>query len=134
MNRLRKVTLTPVDKIQNSQKVQHAPIIVKRIVNNTIFSLLGQIVTWTSTLLLTIALGRFLGDSKFGELYTATTFVLLIGFPIEFGFNQQIIRDVAQETSKALHYLSNILLIKVALWSLLYGIIIYISYFLGYNE
>src|SRR5579859_1036579 len=133
MGRLRKVTLIPMDKIQNSQKVQATHIIVKRIVNNTVFSLLGQVVTWTSTLLLTIAFGRFLGDFKFGELYTATTFVLLIGFPIEFGFNQQIIRDVAQETNKALHYLSNILLIKLVLWSILYGIILCISYFLGYN-
>lgn len=133
MGRPRKVTLILVDKIQNSQNEQDTQIIVKRIVNNTFFSLLGQIVTWTSTLLLTIAFGRFLGDIKFGELYTAITFVLLIGFPLEFGFNQQIIRDVAQDTSKVRHYLSNVLLIKLVLWSLLYGISIGISYFVGYN-
>ncbi len=69
---------------------------LRKVVGNTVISLLGQGVTWTSTLLLTIAYGRFLGDVKFGELYFAITFVMLIGFPIEFGFNQQLTREVAQ--------------------------------------
>ncbi len=106
---------------------------LRKVVGNTVISLLGQGVTWTSTLLLTIAYGRFLGDVKFGELYFAITFVLLIGFPIEFGFNQQLTREVAQEPAKALHYLSNILFIKVVLWSFLYGCILLICWLLGYS-
>jgi O-antigen/teichoic acid export membrane protein len=94
---------------------------LRKVIGNTVISLLGQGVTWTSTLLLTIAYGRFLGDVKFGELYFAITFVALIGFPIEFGFNQQVTRDVAQEPSRALHYLSNILCIKVLLWLVFYA-------------
>src|SRR5215469_3495428 len=96
---------------------------LRRVINNTGISLLGQVVTTTSTLLLIIAYGRFLGDFKFGELYFATTFVLLIGVPLEFGFNQQLTRDVAQEPTRALRYLSNTLLIKVVLWLILYGIV-----------
>jgi O-antigen/teichoic acid export membrane protein len=129
----RKVSLIPVDAIRSSQKVQDTQIMLKRIVNNTLYSLLGQLVTWTSTLLLTIAFGRFLGVIKFGELYTAIIFVSLIGFPLEFGFNQQIIRDVAQDASKTRHYLSSILLLKVVLWSILLAITIGISYVVGYN-
>lgn len=106
---------------------------LRRVVNNTAISLLGQIVTWTSTLLLTIAYGRFLGDVKFGELYFAITFVLLIGFPLEFGFNQQLTRDVAQDPGKALRYFSNTLLIKVTLWFVLYGLILLVCGLLGYN-
>ncbi len=78
---------------------------LRKVVNNTAISLVGQAVTWTSTLLLTIAYGRFLGDTRFGELYFAITFVLLAGFPLEFGFNQQLTRDVAQEPHKALRTL-----------------------------
>ena len=78
---------------------------LRRVVNNTIISLLGQIVTWSSTLLLTSAYGRFLGDVRFGELYFATTFVTLIGFPVELGFNQQLTRDVAEDPEKAHAYL-----------------------------
>ena len=106
---------------------------LRKVVGNTVISLLGQGVTWTSTLLLTIAYGRFLGDVKFGELYFAITFVLLIGFPIEFGFNQQLTRDVAQDPSKALRYLSNILIIKVLLWSILYTCMLAICWLLGYS-
>ncbi|GAC1353805.1 MAG: hypothetical protein PVS3B3_31040 [Ktedonobacteraceae bacterium] len=107
---------------------------LRKVVENTIISLIGQGVTWASTLLLTIAYGRFLGDIKFGELYFAITFVLLIGFPIEFGFNQQLTRDVAQEPAKALRYLSNILCIKFVLWMILYACILFLCWLLGYTS
>jgi O-antigen/teichoic acid export membrane protein len=106
---------------------------VKRIVNNTAISLIGQLVTWVSTLLLLVAYGRFLGDVKFGELYLAITFVGLVGFPVEFSFSQQLTRDVAQDTSKAISYLSNALLIKVALWFVLYSLLLLLSWLLGYD-
>lgn len=106
---------------------------LRRVVNNTAISLAGQVVTWTSTLLLTGAYGRFLGDVKFGELYFAITFIMLIGFPLEFGFNQQLTRDVAQEPGKALRYFSNTIFIKIALWFVLYGLILVICWLLGYG-
>jgi O-antigen/teichoic acid export membrane protein len=107
---------------------------LRRIVNNSLISLFGQAVTWASTLLLTAAYGRFLGDVKFGELYFAITFVALIGFPVESGFNQQITRDVAEDPKKAHAYLWNTLLIKVTLWALLYGIILLLAWALGYDQ
>src|SRR5947209_20138434 len=107
---------------------------LRKVVGNTVISLLGQGVTWTSTLLLTIAYGRFLGDVKFGELYFSMTFVLLFGVPLEFGFNQQLTRDVAREPSKALRYLSNTLLIKGVFWLFLYGLILLTCWLLGYNR
>ncbi len=106
---------------------------IRRVINNTLISLFGQFVTWTSTLLLTIAYGRFLGDVKFGELYFAITFVLLVGFPLEVGFNQQLTRDVAEDPEKAQAYLWNTLLIKAMLWLLLYGVILLLAWALGYS-
>src|SRR5438874_12879333 len=70
---------------------------LRRIVNNTIISLIGQAVTWTSTFILTIAYGRFLGASKFGELYFASSFVMLFVIIIEYGFNIQLNHDVVQQ-------------------------------------
>src|SRR5579859_1697112 len=106
---------------------------LRRVVGNTLISLFGQFVTWTSTLLLTIAYVRFLGDVKFGELYFAITFVSLLGTPIEFGFNQQLTRDVAEDPEKAHAYLWNTLLIKVTLWVFMYAIILFLSLMLGYS-
>src|SRR5262249_30050735 len=107
---------------------------LRRIVNNTIVSLAAQAATWTSTLLLTMAYGRFLGDATFGNLYFALTFVLLIGFPIECGFNQQLTRDVAREPRTAKRYVASTLLIKVGCWILLYTALQLLTRLLGYTE
>jgi O-antigen/teichoic acid export membrane protein/acetyltransferase-like isoleucine patch superfamily enzyme len=106
---------------------------LRRIVGNTVISLAGQVVTWTSTLLLTAAYGRFLGDVKFGELYFAITFAALIGFPLEFGFNQQIVRDVAQAPEKARSYLTNAIALKLAMWSVLCVLSLLLARALGYD-
>lgn len=105
---------------------------LRRVLSNTGVSFIGQIVTWVSTLALTAAYGRFLGDEKFGELFFAISFVALVGFPIEFGFNQQVVRDVAQDAKKALRYPANVLLLKLALWALLFGAILGVSNVLGF--
>lgn len=133
MNRFRRVALVRYESLQNSQKVHATRVSVKRIVNNTVISFVGQLVTWASTFLLLVAYGRFLGDVRFGELYLAITFVGLVGFPIESGFSQQVTREVAQDTGKALSYLSNTLLIKVVLWFALCGLILLLSWLLGYD-
>ncbi len=133
MSRVHRIELEEVNASQGSQKLRAVQVSVKRIVNNTVISLAGQLVTWTSTLLLTVAYGRFLGDAKFGELYLAINFVALVGFPLESSFNQQVTRDVAQQTDKATRYLTNTLLLKALLWFALYGLIILLSWLLGYT-
>ncbi len=105
---------------------------LRKVLSNTGVSFIGQIVTWVSTLALTAAYGRFLGDEKFGELFFAISFIALVGFPIEFGFNQQIVRDVAQDLKKALRYPANVLLLKLALWATLFGVVLGISNALGF--
>lgn len=100
---------------------------IRRILRNVGISFVGQIVTWLTTLLLTVSYGRFLGDQQFGELFFAISFVSLVGFPIEFGFNQQIVRDVAQEPDRALCYPINVLLLKLVVWATLFGAVLGIS-------
>lgn len=105
---------------------------LRRVISNIVISLLGQAITWISTILLTVAYGRFLGDAGFGELYFAITFVSLIGFPIEFGFNQLLTRDVAQKPERAVRYLANTLALKFLLWLPFYGLLVGLSRVLGY--
>ena len=119
---------------QHGQKGRAIHISVKHIVNNTVISLAGQVVTWSSTLVLLIAYGRFLGAAKFGELYLAITLVGLVGFPVEFSFSQQLTREVAQDASKAKSYLTNALLLKVALWLGLFSLLVFLSHLLGYDR
>lgn len=117
---------------QHRHETAHAGVL-RRVVGNTAISLVGQGVTWTSTLLLTMAYGRYLGDARFGELYFAITFVMLVGFPLEFGFNQQLTRDLAQAPERAARYLANTLALKLALWVVLYGALSVLAWALGYS-
>lgn len=107
---------------------------LRRALSNTAVSLIGQAVTWTSSFLLTVAYGRFLGDTKFGELYLAISLTALIGVPVEFGFNQQLTRDVAKAPDKALRYVSNTLLIKLCLWSVLFSALLGLTWVLRYGS
>src|SRR5436309_15034618 len=106
---------------------------LRRIISNTIISFIGQAVTWTSTLLLTMAYGHFLGAFTFGELYFAITFVSLVGVPVDWGYSSQAIREVAQRPDSAPGYFSSLLLIKLSTWLIMYPLILIISWLLGYN-
>jgi O-antigen/teichoic acid export membrane protein/acetyltransferase-like isoleucine patch superfamily enzyme len=105
---------------------------LRKVLGNTGVSFFGQMITWIATLTLTAAYGRFLGDERFGELFFAISFVALVGFPIEFGFNQQIVRDVAQDPTKALRYPANVLLLKLAMWATLFAAILGVINVLGF--
>jgi O-antigen/teichoic acid export membrane protein/acetyltransferase-like isoleucine patch superfamily enzyme len=107
---------------------------LRRVLSNTGISFVGQMITWLSTLAVTIAYGRFLSGDTFGEFYFVISFVALIGFPIEFSFNQQIVRDVAQDPSRARSYPINVLLLKLALWIVLYGATLLITYLLKFGS
>src|SRR6266851_2988508 len=106
---------------------------LRRVINNTIISFLGQAVNWTSLILLTIAFGRYLGAIKFGELYFAVAFVTLIGVPVNSGFDRQAVRDVAQKPDKAPGYFSSLLLIRLGIWLILFTVVLLASWLLGYS-
>src|SRR5205085_347417 len=104
---------------------------LRRIINNTLISLLGQAVNWISTLLLTFAYGHYLGAFTFGELFLAISFVTLIGVPIDYGYTNQMMREVAERPDSASRYSSNLLLIKLATWLIVYALILLVSRLLG---
>lgn len=106
---------------------------LRRIIKNTVISLLGQVISWASTILLSIAYGRFLGPFAFGELILAITLVSLIGTPVDTGYGNQIMRDVAQKPESASRYFANVLLIKLGTWLILYAVILLISWVFGYT-
>jgi O-antigen/teichoic acid export membrane protein/acetyltransferase-like isoleucine patch superfamily enzyme len=108
--------------------------ILRRVLGNTTVAFIGQVITWVSTLALTVAYGRFLGGNTFGELVFVLSFVALIGFPVEFSFNQQIVRDVAQNPSLALRYPPNVVLLKLVLWAALFGASLCLSTTLGFDQ
>lgn len=106
---------------------------LKRAVNNSAVMLVSQIITWTATLILTAALGRYLGDAGFGDLYLAMSFGVIFGGVVAFGLDQQLVRAVARDRTLASSYFVHSLAVKVALSVLAYAMIIGIIYLLGYS-
>src|SRR5690242_18926226 len=105
---------------------------LRKVLGNTGVSFIGQIIRWRSTLALHPAYGRVLGDERFGELFFAISFVALVGFPIEFGFNQQIVRYVAQDPTKSLRDPANVLLLKLTIWATFFAAIPGVMNVLGF--
>ena len=92
----------------------------------------SQVVTWTSDLALTAALGRSLGDAGFGQLYLAISFGMIFNVLVEFGLDQQLVRAVAPRARLASEYLVNSLAIKAVLAGIAYTLIVLLIQVLEY--
>lgn len=96
--------------------------------------LAAQLSTWTATLVLMGALGRYLGDDGFGVLYLAATYAAIAAVLIEFGLNQQLVRAVARDREQAGAYLAAALAIKLSLFVVTYAGILAAAVLLGYSR
>lgn len=106
---------------------------LERAVGNSAVMLVSQLITWTATLLLTAALGRYLGDAGFGNLYLAISFGAIFSVLVEFGLDQQLVRAVARDRSLAGTYLVNSVAIKLVLSGVAYLGILALVEILGYS-
>jgi O-antigen/teichoic acid export membrane protein len=85
---------------------------IRRALGNSAILIASQMATWTTTIILTAALGRSLGASGFGDLYLTLSFGLIFSVIIEFGLDQQMVRAVARDPDQASSYLVNSVAIK----------------------
>jgi O-antigen/teichoic acid export membrane protein len=105
---------------------------LKRALSNSAILMVSQVITWTATLILTAALGRYLGAVGFGELYLAISFGVIFSGIVQFGLDQQLVRAVTRDRSLAGTYLVHSLTIKLLLVGFAYAAIIGIIYALQY--
>lgn len=106
---------------------------LKRAVSNSAVMFVSQIITWTATLILTGALGRYLGAAGFGDLYLAMSFGVIFSGVVAFGLDQQLVRAVARDRTLACSYLVHSLAMKLVLSVLAYVMIFGITHLLGYS-
>lgn len=84
----------------------------KKIAGNTLYQLIGKVVSMSITILATILIARVYGRESFGE------FSLMQGIPalflviVDFGLNAIATRELAKDFSKAERYLGNILFLR----------------------
>jgi O-antigen/teichoic acid export membrane protein len=85
----------------------------KRVVKNSIWLLIGNVVLRVISAFIIVMLARNFGAEIFGQFSFALSFVSFFALFSSFGFNSLMIRDVARKKSLAPKYINNILSIKV---------------------
>lgn len=99
---------------------------------NTLFLYLNQIVSILASFVFIYFFARYLGPKGIGQYNFAFSIVALVIILVNFGFQNLIVRDIAQEKKRTLPYFLNISLAKFLLslfgWIIIYAIL-YFSHF-----
>ncbi|MBD3182832.1 oligosaccharide flippase family protein [Candidatus Poribacteria bacterium] len=95
-----------------------------KILKNTIFLSIGRFTVLASGILWTAVLARYIGPEIYGVYAHAQSLAAIIVLLVNFGFDQLLIRDVAQKPSAGKSYLKKILTLKIFLAVIAVGIFI----------
>lgn len=86
-----------------------------KIAKNSAIMMATEIVNKVLALVLTVALARYLGDYGFGRYSFVVTMMMIFQVLSDFGLDGLTIREVAKNPGKTQTYLSNVLVLKLAL-------------------
>jgi len=86
-----------------------------KIASNTIYQVVGKVVSMSVTILATILVVKAYGRESYGEFNLMQTFPALFFVIVDFGLNAIATRELAGDWSKAEKYLGNILLLRTGL-------------------
>lgn len=101
---------------------------VQRVIKN-IFALgIGRILPRFISIFLVVYAARVLGPSIYGKYATAVAFVGLFSIFYDFGLASLIVREVARNKEKLNIYFSNFIIIKLLLFLISYGLIIFFAH------
>ena len=106
---------------------------IKRLVKNTGFMLLAQIVSPLCSFALVIYVARVLGVSGLGKFSLALSFFFIFHTISSLGFTHLITREVARDKSKARKYLINVSFIGFFFSALMMGAMCLTGYLLNYS-
>ena len=86
-----------------------------RALRNTVLILVARVISRIVALIAVIAIGNSLGDTRFGEMQTAVTYVGLVGVVTDLGFSALYVREGARDTNALARYWNNIASLKLVL-------------------
>lgn len=107
---------------------------VRKIAKNTSVLLISQIISYIFTFFITLYSARYFGATTFGIWAIALSITGIFGIFADMGLGTLMVREVARDMSLADKYISNIVLIKIVLSFLMFGLIIITSNIIGYPE
>ncbi|EKE00208.1 MAG: polysaccharide biosynthesis protein [uncultured bacterium] len=87
----------------------------KKIASNTVYQLIGKLVSMSVTILVTVIITRAYGREGYGEFNIMQTFPALFFIIVDFGLNAIATRELSTDWAKAKQYLANILLYRIVL-------------------
>ncbi|MFH1073945.1 MAG: flippase [Candidatus Firestonebacteria bacterium] len=90
-------------------------IFTKKIIKNTTWLFVSQVITKILSLLFVVYLGRTLLIADFGRFNLANAFVSIFGIIVDFGFNLFIVREISRNKDKPGEYLGSIIPLKLLL-------------------
>ena len=76
---------------------------------------------------------RYLGPEQSGQFQFVLSYVTLFGVVIDFGIQQYIIKKISEDRSKAKQYFHNFLAVEVVLAVVVYGAMVGVAYWNGYE-
>ena len=107
---------------------------VQRIAKNTGVLLASQVVSYVFGFFFVMYTARYLGAEGFGVLSFALAFTGIFGVFSDLGVSTLTVREVARDKSLAGKYLGNIVVMKVILVAITFGLIALAINILGYPE
>lgn len=96
---------------------------IQRIAKNATALYVGQGVVALLTLLLLVFLARELGSAALGKWAFAVNFTAIAAVFLDLGFDALIVREVARDRSSSSKYAGNIIIMKVVLSTVVFGLI-----------
>ena len=107
---------------------------VKKIAKNSLFLLLGQVTSIVFGFFYFVYMARYLGAADLGVLSFAISFASILGLIGDLGLTSLMIREVSRNLLQAPKYLGSVLLIKILLSIVNFGVAVIAINILDYSE
>lgn len=105
-----------------------------RIVRNTSFLTISQIISYAESFIYVILVARYLGPQGLGVLNFAVALIAIFSVFANFGLTTITTREVARDPSKASKYAANVIPIQLLFALLTIGLIVVFVNALGYSQ
>lgn len=96
---------------------------VKKVAANTVYQIIGKVISLLITVLATILVTRAYGREGYGEFSLMQTWPALFFVIVDFGLNAIATRELSKDRSKIAAYLGNILLFRIVFSLVLIGLL-----------
>ena len=105
----------------------------KSVARNTIVMMGAQLITWASSFILMLFMPKYLGSTRYGELYLAISIAMMFQVIIEFGGQYHITKEVSRSLDSAPYILVNSAVTRIFLWAVSILMMYLFSRIVGYS-